>query len=224
MLFGLSMSSLKKGLFKTATGTFDKAQVHFTRCGVFFPLPAGFCRSASCGTLLPCCWRRKSERHFPHKCCPKWKCGTVILIKDWDRLSVWLEIPILTRLIVLPYFPLSKSASRISGSDVFQCHSYPLCQEGGRTLNFFLRNIRSWFSAPVWQLSVFARLPWRREKQNSWTLWKKKVVQIFFFFFFCALVCKVRFHKEGRRNVAHCPCTQNVPAYRCAMMDTSHIE
>lgn len=222
MLFWLSMSSLKKGLFKTAIGTFDKAQVHFTRCGVF-SLPAGFCRSASCGTLLRCCWRRKSECHFPHKCCPKWKCATVILIKKWDRLSVWLEIPILIRLIVLPYFPLSKSASRTSGSDVLLCNSYPLCQEGGRTFSFFLRNIQSWcfWHLCVWQLSVFAHLPGGEKNRIRDRSARKRWSRIFFF---CAWVCKVRFHKEVCRNVAHCPCTQNVPAFHCAMMDTSHIE
>lgn len=52
------MSSLKKGLFKTATGTFDKAQVHFTRCGVFFP---SLLASAVPHHVVRCCFVVEEE-------------------------------------------------------------------------------------------------------------------------------------------------------------------
>lgn len=47
----------------------------------------------------------------------------------------------------------------------------------------FWKIFKADFRHLVWQLSVFARLPWMREKQNLWTLWKKEVVQNIFFFF-----------------------------------------
>lgn len=154
-----------------------RALVHFPHCSIIF-LPAGVCRPASCGTVLPlqcCCWRRRSERLFSHHC-PKWNRDTVSLIKKWDCLVVWLEIPILIRRIGLPYFPLSNRTCRLW----FGCFNVtPISNAWGQSdiLFLFEEYQKQRILAPVWQLSLCIS-SWRM-KEILKALRKKRWTRVF---------------------------------------------